>query len=42
MAITEGGGTPFWRRLLWLAAIWAASVVSLGAVATVIRFWLKP
>jgi len=24
-----------------MAAIWAASVVSLGLVATVIRFWLK-
>lgn len=32
---------PLWKRLLWLVAIWAASVLALGAVATVIRFWLK-
>jgi hypothetical protein len=31
---------PLWKRLLWMAAIWAASVLTVGAVATVIRFWL--
>jgi len=32
---------PFWRRLLWLVAIWAASVVALGIVAWVIRLVLR-
>lgn len=33
--------TPLWRRLCWLAAIWAGSVIALGAVAAIIRFWLR-
>lgn len=32
---------PLWKRLAWLAAIWGASVIALGAVATIIRFWLS-
>ncbi|PKP92709.1 MAG: DUF2474 domain-containing protein [Alphaproteobacteria bacterium HGW-Alphaproteobacteria-16] len=32
---------PLWKRLLWLAAIWAASVTVLGIVAMIIRAWLK-
>jgi hypothetical protein len=32
---------PFWRRLAWMAGIWAASVAALGAVALVIRLWLN-
>lgn len=37
----EGEGQrPLWRRLLWLIAIWAASVAVLGLVAGVIRYWL--
>ena len=32
---------PLWQRLGWMAAIWLASVSVLGAVASVIRFWLK-
>ncbi|MFW2851555.1 DUF2474 domain-containing protein [Sphingomonas sp. TX0543] len=31
---------PLWRRLGWMLAIWLASVLSLGAVAGVIRWWL--
>lgn len=33
---------PWWRRVAWLAAIWAMSVAALGIVAGVIRFWLRP
>ncbi|MBX9881079.1 MAG: DUF2474 domain-containing protein [Sphingomonas sp.] len=37
-----GGGDdrPLWQRLLWLAAIWGASVATLGVVAAAIRGWL--
>ena len=33
--------TPLWQRLGWMAAIWLGSVLTLGAVATVIRYWLN-
>jgi hypothetical protein len=33
---------PLWRRLAWMAAIWAASVATLGVVGWVIRLWLAP
>ena len=33
---------PLWRRLGWMALIWAASAAAVGAVAMVIRLWLKP
>ena len=36
------GEAPLWKRLAWLAAIWLASVTTLGIVAMVIRYWLKP
>lgn len=32
---------PWWKRIAWLAAIWAMSLAVLGTVAMVIRFWLK-
>jgi hypothetical protein len=32
---------PLWRKLAWLAAIWAASVAALGIIAYLIRFWLR-
>ena len=32
---------PLWKRLAWFAAIWAGSIVGLGAVATLLRFWLR-
>ncbi|WP_420964441.1 DUF2474 domain-containing protein [Bradyrhizobium sp. B120] len=31
---------PLWKRLAWMAAIWAASVIALGLVAGLIRFVL--
>lgn len=32
---------PLWKRLAWMAAIWVMSVAALGAVALIIRTWLK-
>ena len=32
---------PMWQRLAWMAAIWLGSVLALGAVAMIIRFWLN-
>lgn len=29
------------KQLAWFVAIWAASVAALGAVATLIRWWLR-
>ena len=37
----EADYSPLWKRLLWLAAIWAGSVAILGVVAYGIRFWLN-
>ncbi len=31
---------PLWRRIGWMAAIWAMSVAALGAVAWLIRLWI--
>ena len=37
----EVDASPLWKRLAWLAAIWAGSVLALGAVAYGLRLWLK-
>ncbi|WP_277970731.1 DUF2474 domain-containing protein [Sphingomonas echinoides] len=31
---------PLWRRIGWMLLIWLGSVLALGAVSLVIRFWL--
>ena len=36
-----GPARPFWQRLAWMAAIWLASVLALGAVAALLRYWLN-
>ena len=32
---------PLWKRLAWMAAIWAASVTVLGVVAMLLKAWLR-
>lgn len=32
---------PLWKRLAWMAGIWAMSVTVLGIVAYGIRLWLR-
>ena len=36
-ADSEPERQPLWRRLLWLVAIWAASVAAVALVAELIR-----
>lgn len=38
----EQPSAPLWRRLGWLALIWLMSVLALGIVAGIIRWWLHP
>ena len=33
---------PLWQRFGWMALIWAGSVAALGAVAFVLRWWIRP
>ncbi|GEM_PF-478122 len=34
--------SPLWKRLAWMAAIWAGSVATLGVVAWLLRLWIAP
>lgn len=40
--MSEAKERPLLHRLGWMAAIWFASIATLGAVAMVIRWWLAP
>ncbi|WP_184071859.1 DUF2474 family protein [Sphingosinicella soli] len=37
----QGPTAPLWKRLAWMAAIWAASVSLLGVVAMLLKAWLR-
>ncbi len=41
MTTSSSPGRPLCRRLLWFVAIWAGSILALGAVATFLKAWLK-
>ena len=36
----DADAAPLWKRLGWMAAIWAMSVAARGLVAWVLRLWL--
>jgi hypothetical protein len=36
----EAEAQPLWKRLAWMAAIWAASVAVLGVLAGVLKLWI--
>jgi len=38
---TRGEAQPLWKRLVWFAGLWLASVAALGVVAFVIRAALR-
>ncbi|WP_071604021.1 DUF2474 domain-containing protein [Dickeya sp. NCPPB 3274] len=37
MATSPQPARPLWRRLVWMAVLWSASVLTLGVVATLFR-----
>ncbi|WP_404371454.1 DUF2474 domain-containing protein [Sphingomonas sp. MMS24-J45] len=39
--MTEQPLAPLWKRLAWMAGIWAASVAALGVVAYGLKVWLR-
>jgi hypothetical protein len=40
--LSEAAPGSLFRRLAWMVAIWAASVLTLGIVAMLIRWAVKP
>lgn len=37
----QADAAPLWKRLVWMAGIWAASVLALGIVAGLLRWWIR-
>ena len=40
--MTDDAPGPWWKRLLWFVALWAAGVAAMGAVAYLLRWWIAP
>lgn len=38
--MTDDTPRPLWTRLAWFVGLWAAGVVTVGALAYGIRWWL--
>ena len=36
----EAEAQPLWKRLMWMATIWAASVAVIGLVAGALHLWI--
>ncbi|RON03406.1 hypothetical protein BK659_23145 [Pseudomonas brassicacearum] len=39
-SVTQNQSSPWYRRVLWLIAIWFGSVIALGAVASFFRLMM--
>ncbi|WP_353205780.1 DUF2474 domain-containing protein [Sphingomonas sp.] len=39
--MVDNPAAPLWKRLAWMAGIWAMSVTALGVVTFGIRLWLR-
>ncbi len=33
---------PWWKRIGWFVLLWVAGVAVVGAVAWLLRLWIKP
>lgn len=40
--MTDDVQGPLWKRFAWFVGLWAAGVLSVGAVAYGLRWWLHP
>ncbi len=38
----QTGAPPLWRRLAWFVALWVMGVITVGTVALLLRWLLKP
>ncbi len=39
--ITTKTHSPLWKRIVWMVAIWGASILALGAVAWLMRRFMS-